>query len=152
MRYWLSRNGEDPTGPYAENQLRGMWANGSVIGDDQICPTDRVQDWMPLSILMDTFEEQKKNDADRVQNTAMRVAFASKKYDREKKSLGIAIAMSVFLPMGGQCYTQEWKQVILGWLICLTVFGIPLIWIASLCDCPGAVVRHNQKLAKRLGL
>ena len=152
MRYWVSRIGEAPTGPYAEDQLRGMWISGSVLGDDQVCATGTFHDWMPLSMLMDTFAEQKQKEVDRCKNTAVRLALASKKYDREKKSLAIAIGMSVFLPMGGQCYTQEWKQVILGWLICLTVFGIPLIWIASLCDCSRAVVRHNQKLAARLGL
>jgi hypothetical protein len=152
VHYWLSRKGEGTTGPYAEEQLRGMWANGLVIGDDHICATGQFHDWMSLSILMDAFEEQKNNDAVQRKNADLMLALASRKYDRQKKSLAIAIAMSVFLPMVGQCDTQEWKQVIMGWLICLTVFGIPLIWIASLCDCPAAVIRHNQKLADRIGL
>lgn len=101
---------------------------------------------------MDTFEEKKQNELDHRENTYMRVALASKRYERQKKNLAIAIIMSIFIPMGGQLYTREWNQVILGWIFFLTVFLISLIWITSVCDCPGAFVRYNKKLAKRLGL
>jgi hypothetical protein len=152
MHYWVSQNGEAPTGTYAEDQIRGMWANGAVLGDDFICATGSFHNWMPLSILIDAFEANKQYEVDQRKNTAMRLALASKWYERQKKNLAVAIIMSILIPMGGQCYTREWRDVIIGWLICLTILAIPLIWIASICDCPRAVIRHNQKLAKRLGL
>ena len=152
MRYWVSRNGEDPTGLYAEDPRRGMWANRAVLGDDFIYATGSLHDWIPLSILIDAFDPNKQYEADQRENTAMRLALTSKRNERQKKNLSIATTMYAFITMGGQCYTRQWRDVIIGWLMCLIIFAIHLIWIASICDSPRAVSGYNQMLVKRLGL
>ncbi len=116
MHYWQSRNREGTTGPYAEEQLRGMWANGLVVGDNHICAIGQFHDWMSLSILMDAFEEQKSNDAGHRKNVDLRLALASRKYDRQNKSMTIALAMSGFLPMGASVILKNGSRLSWGGL------------------------------------
>ena len=156
MMYWLSQNGGPTSGPFAEKQLHGMWLNGIVLGEDQICPTHMadagVPFWTPLGQLLDALEADAQEKVNQRNNAAMLVQAAQKRYEIEKKTLGTAIGMSIFLPMGGQCYTKQWGQVLAGFCICLTVVGAPFVWLASLCDCPGSVRRYNQRLSESLGL
>jgi hypothetical protein len=85
MRSWVSRIREAPTGPYAEDQLRGMWTSGSVLGDDQVCAIGTFHDWIFLRPLIDTFEVNRKDKVDPRENTEKRLALGSKRYERRQK-------------------------------------------------------------------
>jgi hypothetical protein len=43
--YFLSTQGT-VTGPFAPEQIRGMWQSGSITADAQICPVG-AEDWQP---------------------------------------------------------------------------------------------------------
>lgn len=47
--YFLSFNGV-VTGPFAPEQIRGMWQAGSITADAQICPVGQ-ESWMPAQII-----------------------------------------------------------------------------------------------------
>lgn len=158
MNYWLSRSGGPASGPYRESQLHGMWKAGAVTAVDQVCPTDVPDAWMPLSVLIDEIEGAARRAEEGEKRAAAQAAFAAAEYERRKKSGGIAIALSFFLPMGGQFYAGAYWQAALGLVVSLAGFfggiwglGI-LIWLGSMGDAPGAVSRYNSALANELGL
>ena len=158
MNYWLSCKGESATGPYAETQLHGMWKVGSVTAADQVCPTDVPDAWMPLSVLIDEIDTAARRVAENEKSVAAQAAFSAAEFERRKKSGGIAIALSFFLPMGGQFYAGAYWQAALGLVVSL--FGLwsgawgltGLIWLGSIGDAPGAVTRFNKKLEDELGI
>lgn len=74
-----------------------MWINGPVLGDDQICPTDKVLDWMPLSVLMDTFEEPYTYPPHLTMTHAPFSSAGSRKRIPSRKTLASIAALSCLL-------------------------------------------------------
>jgi len=58
--YWLNTD-EGPKGPYATEQLSGMWERGDVVASQLLCE-DGSDEWFPVTKLV---ESLKVADADR---------------------------------------------------------------------------------------
>lgn len=59
MTYWLSRAGATQAeGPYTPRQIQTMWGNGQITAEDQLCPTDIEDGWMPAEMVIEELEER----------------------------------------------------------------------------------------------
>lgn len=59
MTYWLSRAGATQAeGPYTPRQIQTMWSNGQITAEDQLCPTDVEDGWLPAEMVVEELEER----------------------------------------------------------------------------------------------
>jgi len=57
--YWLSRAGATQAeGPYTPRQIQTMWGNGQITAEDQLCPTDIDDGWVPAEMVIEELEDR----------------------------------------------------------------------------------------------
>lgn len=56
MTYWLSRKGGAAEGPFTQGQILRMWEAGEITAEDQMCPTDVPECWLPAAMVIEELE------------------------------------------------------------------------------------------------
>lgn len=162
MTYWLSRAGATQAeGPYTPRQIQTMWSNGRITAEDQLCPTDVEDGWLPAEMVVEELEERaeekKRRSADDERRQEMMRRQAHEDYERRKKSPVVGLLLSLLLPGLGHGYAGApvtgavfFILMILLWAWVGYLSLLFTVVIAALA--PAAVERCNARLAKELGL
>ena len=152
--YWLARvPGAETEGPFTLGQIRKMYDGGAITADGQLCRNGE-EEWTGIDDELAAIELERAPVIQPMvsEPSPARIAHMRHEFELGKKSEGIGMALSFFLPLGGQFYTRRYGQAALGIALMCTVFLAPVVWIATIVDACFAVRRYNEGLSRKLGL
>lgn len=168
--YWLSRDGGAPEGPFAEEQLLAMWRNGTITAAAAVA-ADGEEGWTPVVELIEIMEGPQREAAAEQQRRDRRAAAMRanhERYEREKKSVPMAVILGLLIPGLGTMYAG-YTGLGLAYLLTLGVglvvlavgavelgmllVGLGLLmWLLSPFSAGLAAQKTNTKLKQELGL